>query len=211
MMGLFGADAKKDPKEQVREWQRKMRQEQRQIDRQIANIQREEQVWDLQNVAEYFFCVQKAVRQIREASKKKDQMDVCRILAKEIVRTRRAVTKMYTTKAQINSVVMHMQHEVAVIRMAGSIKASTEVRVTPSSPGFTLTQVMRSMQQLVRVPEIAATMRELSKEMMRTGLIEEMMEETIEQMEPGTTFWNLAETNLHTFVQTNSTTPYRTK
>jgi hypothetical protein len=44
MMGLFGADAKKDPKEQVREWQRKMRQEQRQIDRQIANIQREEQV-----------------------------------------------------------------------------------------------------------------------------------------------------------------------
>ena len=43
---------------------------------------------------------------------------------------------------------------------------------------------MRSMQQLVRVPEVAATMRELSKEMMKTGLIEEMMEETLEQIEP---------------------------
>ena len=112
MMGLFGKDSTKDAKEQVREWQKKMRQEQRQIDRQITNIQREEQ---------------KAVRQIKEAAKTKDAA-TCRVLAKEIVHTRKAVAKMYTTKAQINSVVMHMQHQVAVIRMAGSIKSSTEVR-----------------------------------------------------------------------------------
>lgn len=44
---------------------------------------------------------------------------------------------------------------------------------------------MQSMQRLVRVPEIAATMRELSKEMSRAGIIEEMMEDTMEMMEPG--------------------------
>jgi predicted DNA-binding protein len=56
------------------------------------------------------------------------------------------------------------------MRMAGSIQRSTEV--------------MKNMQSLVRVPEIAATMRELSKEMMKAGIIDEMIEETLESMEP---------------------------
>lgn len=34
------------------------------------------------------------------------------------------------------------------------------------------------------MPEIAATMRELSKEMLKMGIIDEMMEETMESMEP---------------------------
>jgi len=153
-MGLFGKDAKKDPREQVREWQRKLRQESRSIDRQIANITREEQ---------------KAVKQVKEAAKKNDPA-TCRILAKEIVRTRRCVNKMHVSKAQINSVVMSMQHQAATIRMAGSLQQST--------------QVMQSMQQLVKVPEVAAAMRELSKEMMKAGIIEEMMEDTLDNMEP---------------------------
>jgi charged multivesicular body protein 3 len=44
---------------------------------------------------------------------------------------------------------------------------------------------MQSMQQLVKVPEVAAAMRELSKEMMKAGIIEEMMEDTLDNMEPG--------------------------
>lgn len=41
----------------------------------------------------------------------------------------------------------------AVLRVAGSLQKSTEV--------------MRAMQSLVKIPEIQATMRELSKEMMK--------------------------------------------
>lgn len=43
----------------------------------------------------------------------------------------------------------------ANLRIAGALEKST--------------QVMVSMQQLVKVPEIMATMREMSKEMMKVG------------------------------------------
>lgn len=43
----------------------------------------------------------------------------------------------------------------AVLRVAGSLQKSTEV--------------MKAMQNLIKVPEIQATMRELSKEMTKVG------------------------------------------
>ncbi|EAW99452.1 vacuolar protein sorting 24 (yeast), isoform CRA_d [Homo sapiens] len=42
---------------------------------------------------------------------------------------------------------------------------------------------MKAMQSLVKIPEIQATMRELSKEMMKAGIIEEMLEDTFESMD----------------------------
>ncbi|TNN84184.1 Charged multivesicular body protein 3 [Liparis tanakae] len=59
----------------------------------------------------------------------------------------------------------------ALVRVAGSLQKSTEV--------------MKAMQNLVKIPEIQATMRELSKEMMKAGIIEEMLEDTFESMEDG--------------------------
>lgn len=46
---------------------------------------------------------------------------------------------------------------VAVVRVAGALQRSTDV--------------MKAMQSLVKVPEIQATMRDLSKEMMKVGWI----------------------------------------
>jgi len=57
----------------------------------------------------------------------------------------------------------------AVLRVAGSLQKSTEV--------------MKAMQSLVKIPEIQASMRELSKEMMKAGIIEEMLEDTFESMD----------------------------
>jgi charged multivesicular body protein 3 len=42
---------------------------------------------------------------------------------------------------------------------------------------------MVAMQKLVRLPEIADTMREMSKEMTKAGILEEMIEETMESLE----------------------------
>lgn len=42
---------------------------------------------------------------------------------------------------------------------------------------------MQAMQALLRLPEIAQTMQELSKEMMKAGIIEEMVDETMSGME----------------------------
>jgi charged multivesicular body protein 3 len=73
-------------------------------------------------------------------------------------------------KTQINSAIMGMQHQLATMRMAGSMQSSNEV--------------MQAMQKLVKLPEIMQTMRELSREMTKAGIITEMIEETMESLEP---------------------------
>ncbi|XP_015513998.1 charged multivesicular body protein 3 [Neodiprion pinetum] len=152
-MGLFGKSHEQNPKEMVQEWTHKLRKEGYQLDRQVRAIQREEE---------------KVKRSLKEAAKKGDK-DVCTILAKEVIRARKACNKIYTSKAHLNSVSLQMKNQLATIRVAGSLSKSTEV--------------MQAMQSLIKVPEVAATMREMSKEMMKAGIIEEMLDETMDSVE----------------------------
>ena len=64
-----------------------------------AGIQREEE---------------KVKRSLREAAKKGDK-DVCLILAKEILHARKAISKIYTSKAHINSISMQMKNQLGVL------------------------------------------------------------------------------------------------
>lgn len=158
----------------------------------VSDIQREEE---------------KVKRSIKDAAKK-GQKDVCVILAKEMIQSKRAVSKLYASKAHMNSVQLSMKNQLcefgnaadgsldweengfnvthvkslnvistticslslehnvcqwrericvslAVLRVAGALQKSTEV--------------MKAMQSLIKVPEIQATMRELSKEMMKVS------------------------------------------
>lgn len=57
----------------------------------------------------------------------------------------------------------------ATLKVSGSLQKSTEV--------------MQAMQRLVRLPEIAETMREMSREMTKAGILEEMIDETMESLE----------------------------
>ncbi|NP_998485.1 charged multivesicular body protein 3 [Danio rerio] len=152
-MGLFGKTQEKPPKDLINEWSLKIRKEMRVIDRQIRDIQREEE---------------KVKRSIKDAAKK-GQKDVCIILAKEMIQSKRAINKLYASKAQMNSVLLSMKNQLSVLRVAGALQKSTEV--------------MKAMQSLVKIPEIQATMRDLSKEMMKAGIIEEMLEDTLEGMD----------------------------
>lgn len=152
-MGLFGKSQERDPKQQVQEWTSKLRKESYALDRQVRSIQREED---------------KLKKTLKEAAKKNDK-EVCTILAKELIRSRKAINKIYTSKAHINSVQLQMKNQLATVRVAGSLAKSTEV--------------MTAMQALVKLPEVAASMREMSKEMMKAGIIEEMIDETMESME----------------------------
>ncbi|XP_046851237.1 charged multivesicular body protein 3-like [Xenia sp. Carnegie-2017] len=152
-MGLFGKTPQKTPKEQVQEWSRTLRKESRQLDRQIRSIETEKA---------------KVTRTIKDSAKKGD-VESCRILAKEVIRAKKAVSKLYASKAQLGSVEMSMKNQLATVRVSGSLQKSTEV--------------MKNMQELVKLPEIQATMQELSKEMMKAGIIEEMLEDTFESLD----------------------------
>jgi len=152
-MGLFGKSPERDPKTQVTEWTRRIRKESLALDRQIRSIQREEE---------------KIKRSLKEAAKKGDK-DICLVFAKELVRSKKAISKIYTSKAHLNSIQLHMKEQLAILITAGSLQKST--------------QVMQAVQALLRVPEVAGIMRDFSKEMMRAGILEEMMEETFEGLE----------------------------
>ena len=53
---------------------------------------------------------EKVKRSIKDAAKK-GQKDVCVVLAKEMVQSKRAVTKLYASKAQMNSVLLSMRNQ----------------------------------------------------------------------------------------------------
>jgi charged multivesicular body protein 3 len=82
----------------VNEWCRKIRKESSQLDRQIRGIQREEE---------------KVKRSLKEAAKKGDK-DVCLVLAKEVMRARKAIRKIHTSKAHLNSIQMQMKNQLGL-------------------------------------------------------------------------------------------------
>ncbi|XP_048116262.1 charged multivesicular body protein 3 [Alosa alosa] len=154
-MGLFGKTSEKPPKDLINEWSLKIRKEMRVIDRQIRDIQREQE---------------KVKRSIKDAAKK-GQKDVCVVLAKEMIQSKRAVSKLYASKAQMNSILLSMKNQLSLLRVAGALQKSTEV--------------MKAVYKLIKIPKmIQATIAGTLKEMMKgAGIIEEMLEDTFEGME----------------------------
>nr|XP_042908864.1 charged multivesicular body protein 3-like [Parasteatoda tepidariorum] len=151
-MGLFGK-TKKDPKKQVKHWLSTLKKESNHLERQIKSIQRAEG---------------KTRLQLKDAAKKGDA-DVCKIIAKEVLRGRKTIKRIDSTKIQISSFIATLSHQLAILRVVGSLEKSTEV--------------MENVQNLLKIPEIFQTMVEMSKEMMEAGILEEMVEESFEMLD----------------------------
>ncbi|CAJ0926006.1 unnamed protein product, partial [Mesorhabditis belari] len=112
MVGLFGK--KKDPKEQVRELQRKMRQEMRTLDRQVYSIQREEQ---------------KVKNEIKAAAKKGDK-DVCVILAKSLLQSRKL------SENGIEHCSLFTDREIIERPAIGIRRPQSDARMVSTAPAF---------------------------------------------------------------------------
>jgi len=76
---------------------------------------------------------------------------------------------MYTTKTQLNSISMEVASMSAQMKMANSMKMSATV--------------MKHMNAAIKVPEIQSSMQEMQREMMKAGLIQEVMDDAMESME----------------------------
>lgn len=63
------------------------------------------------------------------------------------------MSKLYTAKAHLSSIENGMKAQAAQLKMAGSLAKSAEV--------------MKAMQQLIKIPELQKTMQDMSKEMMK--------------------------------------------
>eukprot|EP01013_Petalomonas_cantuscygni_P017918 TRINITY_DN35202_c0_g1_i1.p1 TRINITY_DN35202_c0_g1~~TRINITY_DN35202_c0_g1_i1.p1 ORF type:complete len:223 (+),score=54.52 TRINITY_DN35202_c0_g1_i1:63-731(+) len=143
-----------DPRDQVREWNRELRKVDRGMDRQITMIEREEA---------------KTKALMRDAAKK-DDMYSARLFARELVNSKKAKTRLYTAKAQLNSISMTLSHQAAQMRVAGAMQKSGEI--------------MQAMNGLMRISEVRDTMQTLSAEMTRAGLIDEMIGSALDDADP---------------------------
>jgi charged multivesicular body protein 3 len=114
---------------------------------------------------------EKKVRKSIKDCAKRNDIKSMRVLAKEVVSSRKTVSRLYQNKAQMNSVSMMLSEQLATVKSVGHLTKSTEV--------------LKAMNALARNKAANDTMREMSKEMMKSGLVEELVEEAFEDMNGG--------------------------
>lgn len=138
------------PEEKVRDWQRKLRQEERSLEREVLHLDR---------------AAQKSRMDLKQLAKKGD-VKSARILARELVRANKQRDRLISSQARVKSVQMQLQHQLSMVKVTGAFQKSSEI--------------MKTTNQLVKLPQLSATMREMSMEMMKSGILEEMMDETMD-------------------------------
>ncbi|CAD6898786.1 unnamed protein product [Tilletia caries] len=136
--------------ERVKTVQSQLRSEQRHLDRELRQLDA---------------ASAKAKGEVKRLAKKGD-VKSAKILAREIVRTNKQKERLTLSKARLGSIGMQLQHQMAMYKVTGSMQKSTEV--------------MKLSNQLVKLPEMTKVMREMSAEMMKAGIMEEMMDDTLD-------------------------------
>lgn len=111
------------------------------------------------------FIIQASKRGQRNPSQAKQAAVETRTFARELIRIRKQSSRLATSKAQLHSVQMQVNEAFAVRKIEGSIRASTGI--------------MKDVNSLVRLPELTGTMRELSQELVKAGIIEEMVGDSL--------------------------------
>ncbi|KAF2226962.1 charged multivesicular body protein 3 [Elsinoe ampelina] len=150
------------PEEQKRKCNTLVRQNIRKLDRDINQLKQLEGKTKT-------YIQQAAKRAERNPSQGKQAAKETRTFAKELIKIRKQGQRLNTSKAQLQSVGMQVNEAFSVRKIEGSIKASTGI--------------MKDVNTLVKLPELTGTMRELSQELMKAGIIEEMVGDTLDAQE----------------------------
>lgn len=111
------------------------------------------------------YILQSSKRGQKQPSQAKQAAAETRTFARELVRIRKQSSRLATSKAQLQSVQMQVNEAFSVRKIEGSLKASTGI--------------MKAVNSLVRLPELMGTMRELSQELVKAGIIEEMVGDSL--------------------------------
>lgn len=152
-VNLFGTqnteEAKQEAaKELAKTFAQKLKQEARQIERGIRKIEREEE---------------KMKKKIKDDAKAGRDTQAIAIQAKSLVRSQKATNRLWTVRTNLMAAENEVKTIAASMRLSDSMKKSTEV--------------LQQMNTLVNIPELQESMRDMSREMMKAGMIDEIMEE----------------------------------
>ncbi|KAI8975968.1 Snf7-domain-containing protein [Pilobolus umbonatus] len=145
---LFGK--KKTPAELLRQHQRSLTKAQRELDREREKLERQEK---------------KLIGDIKKSAKD-GQMNACKVMAKDLVRTRRHIQKFYSMKTQLQAVGLRIQTLSSSHQMAQAMKGATKA--------------MGSMNRQMNLPKIQQIMMEFEKESELMDMKDEMMSDAID-------------------------------
>ena len=150
MEWLFGR--KMTPDEMLRKNQRALNKAMRELDRERMKMEQQEK---------------KIIADIKKMAKQ-GQMDAVKIMAKDLVRTRRYVKKFMLMRANIQAVSLKIQTLKSQNAMAQAMKG--------------VTKAMGNMNKQMKLPEIQKIMMEFEKQSEIMDMKEEMMSDTIGEM-----------------------------
>jgi charged multivesicular body protein 2A len=150
---VFGK--KKTPKELMREYKRS-------IDRTIRELDREKHSMEQQE--------KKLIADMKRMAKQ-NQMDAVKIMAKDLVRTRRYQTKFINMKAQLQAVGLRLQTLQSTQAMTDAMRG--------------ITRVMKVMNNQMKLPQMQKIMQEFAKQNDTMDMKEEMMSDMIDDAMAG--------------------------
>lgn len=145
---LFGR--RKTPEEMLRQNQRALNKAMRDLDRERAKMEQQEK---------------KIINDIKKMAKE-NQMDAVKIMAKDLVRTRRYVKKFILMRANIQAVSLKIQTLRSQNAMANAMKG--------------VTKAMQNMNKQLNLPQIQKIMQEFEKQSEIMDMKEEMINDTID-------------------------------
>jgi charged multivesicular body protein 2A len=140
----------KKPEELIREYKRSLDKTIRELDRERAKLQQQEKklLIDMRRMAG------------------QNQMDSVRIMARDLVRTRRYITRMYKMRAEMQAVSLRLQTLKSTQAMTDAMKG--------------VTRTMVSMNQKMNLPAMQKVMMEFARQNEVMGMKEEMIADTID-------------------------------
>jgi len=137
--------------------QEQMRINKRAINKAIRELDREKQQLSMQE--------KKLIAEIKTMAKK-GQMNSCKILAKDLVRTRKHQQKFMEMRCQLQGVNLRMQTMKSTESMSSAMKG--------------VTQVMVRMNKQMDIPQLNEIMKEFMKENERMDMLQEVMADTVD-------------------------------
>ncbi|KAI1908991.1 Vacuolar protein-sorting-associated protein 24 [Ophidiomyces ophidiicola] len=158
MESLKAVFFKPDPATQMRKCNALIRSNTRKLDRDIAQLK----ALDIKTKQ---FIIAASRRAQRNPSQANQAAQETRVFAKELIRIRKQSSRLNTSKAQLESVRMQANEAFAVRKIEGSLRTSTGI--------------MKDVNTLVRLPQLSETMRQLSLELVKAGILEESVDDAL--------------------------------
>ncbi|KAJ7580995.1 vacuolar sorting protein DID4 [Mycena floridula] len=147
---LFGRTV--TPAERLRQHQRSLVKAQRELDRERTKLEQSEK---------------KLVMDIKKSAKA-GQMNACKVMAKDLVRTRRYVQKFYQMRTQLQAVSLRIQTLRSNQQMSDAMRGAT--------------RAMASMNRGLNMPAISKIMNEFERESAMMDMKGEMMSDAVDEV-----------------------------